>query len=172
MLTNFRAKLPMHDIVINTGPIIALVAATGSLEWLPSLYRQICIPFEVKKEIDEGGPGNPESLVLNLMKHHALIGEEKSEIPSALLRELDLGEASVIANALSNGIETVAIDEKAGRRLARIHGLRVTGSLGILLKAKKLGVIQSLDDCIIRMRSHGIWMSEELASLARKEACE
>ena len=64
----------MRDIVINTGPIIALVTATGSLEWLPSLYRKILIPFEVLKEIEAGGQGNPESCALDLMKHHAIIG--------------------------------------------------------------------------------------------------
>jgi predicted nucleic acid-binding protein len=162
----------MHDIVINTGPIIALVAATGSLDWLPSLYRQFHIPFEVKWEIDAGGQGNPESLALDMIKHQAKTGEEKTDIPSALLRELDLGEASVIANATSKGISTVAIDEKARRRLARIHGLRVTGSLGILLKAKKQGLIASLDDCIIRMRHHGIWISEELVIHTLREAGE
>lgn len=162
----------MRDIVINTGPIIALVTATGSLEWLPSLYRKILIPFEVLKEIEAGGQGNPESCALDLMKHHAIIGREESDIPTALLRDLDIGEASVIANANQNGIDTVAIDERAGRRLARIHGLRVTGSLGILLKAKKQKMIPRLSDCITRMRQHGIWIAEDLVTDSLREAGE
>jgi predicted nucleic acid-binding protein len=169
---NLQAKLPMRDIVINTGPIIALVTATGSLEWLPSLYRQILIPFEVLQEIEAGGQGNPESCALNLINDRAIIGQEKSEISVALLRDLDIGEASVIANAALNRIDTVAIDEKAGRRLARIHGLRVTGSLGILLKAKKQNIIPSLNDCISRMRHHGIWITEDLVTDSLREAGE
>lgn len=49
----------------------------------------------------------------------ALIGQEKADLPTALLRELDAGEASVIYTATRNGIDTVAIDEKSGRRVAR-----------------------------------------------------
>jgi predicted nucleic acid-binding protein len=162
----------MRDIVINTGPIIALVTATGSLEWLPSLYRQILIPFEVLREIEAGGQGNPESCALNGIKECVLISKEESVIPTALLRDLDIGEASVIANATLNGINTVAIDERAGRRLARIHGLRVTGSLGILLKAKKQKMIPSLNDCITRMRHHGIWIAEDLVTYSLREAGE
>lgn len=49
----------MREIVINTGPVIALVAATGSLNWLAALYRIVTIPHEVFAEIDAGGPDNP-----------------------------------------------------------------------------------------------------------------
>lgn len=162
----------MRDIVINTGPIIALVSAAGSLDWLPSLYRKILIPFEVLQEIEAGGQGNPEILALNLIADRVIIGQVESEIPTALLRDLDTGEASVIANANLNHIDTVAIDEKSGRRLARIHGLRVTGSLGILLKAKKQNMIPSLSDCITRMRHHGIWIAEDLVANSLREAGE
>lgn len=162
----------MHDIVINTGPIIGLVAATGSIEWLPSLYGRISIPFEVFQEIEAGGPGNPDSVALRSIEDLIFIGSEKTDLPPALLRELDSGEASVIHHATTNGIATVAIDEKAGRRLARIHGLRVTGSLGILLKAKRHGVFPTLADCITRMREHGIWISADLVTASLREANE
>lgn len=152
----------MRDIVINTGPIIALAAATESLEWLPGLYGRVIIPYEVYVEIEDGGPNNAESLALKSIQDRILIGKAKSKLPLALLRELDLGEASVIYNASLNDIDTVAIDEKAGRRVARIHGLNVTGSLGILLKAKQQGMITRLDDCITRMHQHGIWISADL----------
>jgi predicted nucleic acid-binding protein len=46
--------------------------------------------------------------------------------------------------------------------LARIHGLKVTGSIGILLKAKRHNIIPNLGECIVRMRARGIWISEEL----------
>ena len=42
---NLQAKPTMLDIVINTGPLIAMVAATGNLNWLPSLYGRIVIPL-------------------------------------------------------------------------------------------------------------------------------
>jgi len=79
-----------------------------------------------------------------------------------LINELDLGEASVIQTALEKNVTTVAIDEKAGRRVARLNGLNVTGSLGILVKARKLGLLTNLGHCISKMRIKGIWVSDAL----------
>lgn len=152
----------MPDIVINTGPLIAMVAATGNLNWLPSMYGRIVIPYEVLLEIEAGGPGNTEIVALRAIERQVLIGRQSTQIDAAMLRELDLGESSVISSALLHAIDTVAIDEKAGRRLARIHGLNVTGSIGILLKAKRHGFLPNLGECIARMRAHGIWISAEL----------
>jgi len=48
----------MHNqksIVINTGPVIALVAALGDLSILKSLYKDVFVPFEVCSEILQGG---------------------------------------------------------------------------------------------------------------------
>ena len=38
-------------IVINTGPIISIVAATGSLDILNKLYKDVYVPYEVNREI-------------------------------------------------------------------------------------------------------------------------
>jgi predicted nucleic acid-binding protein len=162
----------MREIVVNTGPIIALVAATQSIEWLPTLYDRILIPYEVLLEIKAGGIGNPETLALHGVKDLVTIGQQKACLPPALLRELDLGEASVIHTAIHHGISTVAIDEKAGRRIARLNGLKVTGSLGILIKAKKHGLIDHLSDCISRIQFQGIWISETLVQQALAEVGE
>lgn len=152
----------MREIVINTGPVIALVAATGSLHWMTSLYRKVWISHEVMSEISAGGSGNPEAAAIHAAANIFELLDTASKLPLPLLHELDPGEASVIHTALQRGIQTVAIDEKAGRRIARLHGLNVTGSLGILVKAKEHGVIENLGDCITRMRDQGIWISEAL----------
>lgn len=165
-------KFPMREIVINTGPLIALVAATGTIDWLPLLYRKVVIPREVVTEISAGGTGNPELSALQEITIAVCILEPTKSISPALIQELDLGEASVIHAALELGISTVAIDEKAGRRVARLHGLKVTGSLGILLKAKDLGHIDYLAPCIARMRDHGIWISQQLVDQALTAAGE
>ena len=172
MPRNLNVKPIMPDIVINTGPIIAMVAATGNLKWLPSLYGRIVIPYEVFQEIEAGGLNNTESVALLAIESKILIGSNKTQIDAAILRELDLGESSVIANALTHAIDTVAIDEKAGRRLARIHGLKVTGSLGILLKARRHSLIPSIGDCIGHMRDRGIWISADLITEALRRANE
>lgn len=163
---NSPLKLPMREIVINTGPIIALVAATDSLNWLAELYRCVSIPHEVMAEISAGGPANPEAMALQAADDVVRFLEPAASISFALLQELDRGEASVIHTAIEQGIATVVIDEKAGRRIARLHGLKVTGSLGILIRAKREGIIDNLADCIARMRAKGIWISPVLTQQA------
>ena len=51
----------MPEIVINTGPIIALVAATDTLTWLSALYQTVWMAREVFDELAAGGPNAPES---------------------------------------------------------------------------------------------------------------
>ena len=152
----------MREIVINTGPVIALVAATDSLDWLAKLYQCVLIPHEVMAEISAGGPATPEATALQAAVDIVRLLDPAESISLALLHELDRGEASVIHTAHEQSISTVAIDEKAGRRVARLHGLNVTGSLGILIKAKREGIIDNLADCIVRMRDRGIWISPAL----------
>ena len=74
--------------------------------------------------------------------------------------------------AIDQGIDTVCIDEAAGRRFARLSGLKLTGSLGILLTAKRQGQPIILRQAIARMKTKGIWLSDELVSLVLKRAGE
>ena len=131
-----------REIVINTGPIIALVAGLGSLEVL-QMYHRVYVPFEVSQEL----------LVNNQTRfaarefaeaHWLEKGTAPLEISPYLLNSLDLGESSVIQAALNMNIHTVCIDEMAGRRIARLNGLQVTGSVGILLRAKREGHLDSV----------------------------
>jgi predicted nucleic acid-binding protein len=162
MLTNLPPKSPMREIVINTGPIIALVAATGSLEWLAGIYDSVWVPHEVDAEIRAGGAGLPESEQLMRASNVVQVLPSLTSISRVLANELDSGEASVIQSALEKNVTTVAIDEKAGRRVARLNGLSVTGTLGILIKARNQGLVGSLSHCIHQMRIKGIWISESL----------
>jgi predicted nucleic acid-binding protein len=83
-----------------------------------------------------------------------------------LQNSLDRGEASVIQTAMNLDAPLVCIDEAAGRRVARLCGMTLTGSIGVLLKAKSLGYPVSMADAIARMRSHGIWLSESVVRFA------
>ena len=169
---NLPMKSPTHEIVMNTGPVIAQVAATDSLGWLSSLYRNIWLPHEVIEELSAGGPLAPEPAQVRAAGDVIQMLPPLPALTAWLTNELDRGEASVIHTAIKKGVGTVAIDEKTGRRVARLQGLKVTGSLGILIRARKEGLIASLDDSILRMRSQGIWLSEELTRQALVEVGE
>jgi predicted nucleic acid-binding protein len=75
---------------------------------------------------------------------------------------LDIGEAAVIHTALTEGIATVVIDELKGRRVARLHGLQVTGSLGMLVILHQQRVVPSIEQAIQRIQDKGIFLSERI----------
>ncbi len=72
----------------------------------------------------------------------------------------------MIQTALDLGVKRVCIDETVGRRMARLSNLSVTGSIGVLLKAKSLGYDVSISDALERMRQRGIWLSQEVIKFA------
>ena len=77
-----------------------------------------------------------------------------------LLADLDRGEAEVIALAQELSADLVIIDERLARRHARRLGLTLTGTLGVLLKAKQLGYVKSVAPLIDRLRQDGIHLSD------------
>ncbi len=151
--------MPEADrIVINTGPIFALVAAQGDLNLLDSLYVQVVVPREVVDEVLAGGEAGFGVQALKAASF-LCIEEKLCTLPPLLRRSLDIGEAAVIQTAVNRRIDTVCIDETVGRRVARLHGLLVTGSLGVLIKAIRRGHDINLAAAMSRMRDRGVWIS-------------
>ncbi len=138
-------------IVINTGPLVSL-ARIGCLEILSGLPYEFFCPEQVRRELEEGEAAGhpriaPEGVrVVNLAKPLSRVS----------LAALDPGEAAVIQLATERGISLVAIDEWKGRRAALAAGLSVTGSLGLLAKAKMLGLVPNLKPLLEKAIAEGI----------------
>ena len=160
----------MQEIVINTSPIIAIVAALGDLRVL-QIYRRVWVPFEVCQEISAGGAAQ-FALAEFEAAHWIQKRTQPLSIATVLLNTLDRGEAAVIQLALDQNIQTVVIDEAAGRRVARLNGLSVTGSIGILLRAKSQSHPFSMREAIDRMKAQGIWLSDRVIAFALVQAGE
>ncbi|MCP4115283.1 MAG: DUF3368 domain-containing protein, partial [Desulfobacteraceae bacterium] len=77
-----------------------------------------------------------------------------------------------IQPALDKKIQTVCIDEAMGRRVARLIGLTLTGSLGILIRAKKEGYPIILLEAINQMQARGVRLSERVINFAVSQAGE
>lgn len=159
------------ELVINTTPILALIAAVGSLDMLPLLYRRVWVPWEVCREIQAGGA---DGFAIPEFERAVWLHKQTQPVtlPPLLQKSLDSGEATVIQTALQQNISLVAIDEIVGRRFARLSGLTVTGSIGILLRTKTLGYPLSMAEAIRRMRQRGIWLGAQVAEFALREAGE
>lgn len=158
-------------LVINTSPLLACIAGCGSLAPLEGLYGELLVPMEVTEEIQAGG--SQGFGVVELAAARWLRRWSAPVVPSSLLRNsLDKGEAAVIQLAMDEGIATVCIDESVGRRLARLCGLQVTGTIGLLLRAKREGRITSMRQAVDQMRARGIWLSDAVVAFALRESGE
>lgn len=157
-----------HSIVINTTPLIAIAVATGRLDVLQCLYQNVIVPAEVEQEIRAAGAAAPGVAEFDHSPWLQRLREPQSITPF-LRNSLDLGEAAVIQAAVTAGVDHVCIDEKVGRRVARLHGLTVTGSVGVMAKAKQLGYALDGEQAIQRLRAHGIWLGRDVMRLLQSE---
>lgn len=152
----------------NTTPIIAL-SSIQRLQLLPKLFGEIHLVTEVIDECSVGGP----IAVPALHGFDWIKPVQSTPIQhTSVLLELDKGEKHTLDMASKYKAEWVIIDEKIGRNMAEYLGLRVTGTLGILLKAKQQGLIPSFTDCVKAMQAQGIYYQTTLITKLAKTVGE
>ncbi len=146
-----------ETVVINSGPLIVLakIDALGIVGELPC--RFLC-PNAVRLELDSGSAkGYPE-----VRPPWLAVEPLASPISPMVDVAIDRGEAEVIQMALDRGLSWVCIDERKGRRMARVVGLRVTGALGLLVAARQSGLIPRLKPYTDRIQDGNAWYSPAL----------
>lgn len=144
----------------NTTPFIAL-CSVDLLHLLPALFGQVNVARSVAQECHEGG----RILVPNLDSLPWVNVQDVSssrQLPA--LFELDRGERDTLLLAAQQPGALVLMDERLGRNMAEYMGLGVTGTLGVLAKAKSLGRIPSFVQAATAMRTEGIYFSEGLVN--------
>lgn len=149
-----------RPVVVDTTPIITL-ALVGHLDTLQALYREILIPPAVREEILAGGPRGvavAELAAATWIRVMPLDDPRRAD----LLSDLDRGEAEVLALAQEAGARLVILDERLARRHARRLRLTLTGTLGVLLRAKLDGHVDRLAPLITTMQDGGIYLGEAL----------
>lgn len=80
---------------------------------------------------------------------------------------LGRGEVEVIALASFIGAEYAALDDLAARDFAMARGLRVIGTVGVLIAARRMGVIASVMPLLDELREAGFRLSDDVVEAAR-----
>jgi len=142
----------------NTTPFIAL-SSIGQLNLLPKLFGQVHVAEAVIEECAEGG----RILVPDLARMDWIVPVAHDDVNAlTFMFELDRGEKQTIILAREHKADFVLIDERIGRRIAEYLGLTVTGTLGVLTKAKTLGLVDSFRDSALGMKQQGIYYNANL----------
>lgn len=158
-------------IVSDTGPIVAL-AKVDHLGLLHTLFGTVLITEQVRNELlakQSAESKRIENALAQFVQVHLL---EKIQPESvAATRHLDRGEASAIQLAYSEKLPLI-IDEKLGRIAAERMSIPIVGTMGVLLQAKRKGLVSSVMPVLHEIRRKGYWLSDQMLNMAAKLADE
>jgi len=125
-------------VISDTSPIICL-ALCNKLSLLDELFDKICIPQAVFNELAVPNKLKTNEIIewakpkIKLSKNNAVV--------TALSQNLDLGESEAISLYLETNADFLLIDDKKGRAIAARNGVRIIGTMGVLLWAKQKGFL-------------------------------
>lgn len=156
--------------ISNTSPLLYL-HQTGRIDLLKRLYGKIDLAPAVLSELRAGavlGISVPEPRDLDWLR----ILPVRNPHLMPLVTDLGPGETETIALGLETPGSLMILDDLLGRRVDRAAGLRVTGTLGVLLKAKRIGILPSMNEAVTELRAAGMWIGDELAANVIAQAGE
>lgn len=159
-------------VISNTTPLIGL-AMVERFDLLQKLFGEIHIAQAVYDEAVLGGreEGGAKREVSAAIWIKTLCVQDRLAV-DVLLDELDLGEAETIVLAREQKADWVLMDEKKGRRKLDQLGMRKIGTLGLLLKAKQIGLLAAIRPDVERLRRQGFSISQAVVNAVLEEAGE
>lgn len=159
---------PGGPVVSNTTPLITF-GELGLIEAMRSLYTEVLAPEAVLSEYERGRASHP--LRPNLASLAWIRPQAAPAFPQ-LPSSLDEGERDAIALALSLHASRILLDERVARIVAARLGLTVTGSVGVLLAAKRRGIISLVKPHLDTMIDQGRYISPALIAQILRQAGE
>ena len=149
-------------IVSNTTPISNFLHL-GQMEILKTIFKELHVPMAVYSEIEAYFSGdNQWQKCLNegfIIRAEVQTSAKIKE----LLTHLHMGEAEALCLCIENNAKLCLLDDRDARIIARLNKIPISGTLGVLLKAKKMGIIESVKELIDRLRTdHHYWIDDAM----------
>ncbi len=141
----------MREVISNTSPLQYLYQL-DLLDLLPTLYGQVLVPAGVLREVAVGrslGVALPDIESFPWLR----VREVGTPALLSLVPDLGAGEREVLALALESPRSLVILDDALARRFAEKLGMALTGTLGLLLKAKQMGRIDRVQPYLASLES-------------------
>ena len=151
----------MHKVIISNTSCFIVLSNIGELELLQKVYEQVVTTPDIALEYGEPLPSWVEIVTVTDRYTQKLL-----EI------QIDKGESSALALALETPDSTVILDDNKARKIAEQLGINITGTIGILIKAKLKGIIPSIKPLLEKIRSTNFRLSAEIELQALREAKE
>jgi len=157
-------------VIVNTSPLFYL-HRLGYLHLLQKLYNGIVIPSAVANELEEGkrlGEDVPQ------IEDYKWINIRHVAVPLfiKIVPDLGQGEAEVLALGCENKNSLLIIDDGLARKIAKLYTFRITGTAGVLLKAKQEKHISEIKPVLKKLKDVGFYLSDNLISDILKVAGE
>ena len=156
-------------VIADSSPLIAL-AVIEKLELLKELYENVYVPTAVLQEVVRTDKPFANELKLFLSGR---IKDAKNKMAVKILSgDIGAGEAEAIVLALETQPAVALIDDLKARRFAKMNGIEVIGTMGILLEAKKDGLIKEIKPLISDLLQHDIRISTKIIEITLQAAQE
>lgn len=151
----------MPKTIISDTSCFIILTKVGELELLHKVYGQVTTTIDIVNEYGEKLPEWVE------------IKDTKDKYRQQLLEmQIDKGESSAITLALETPGSTLILDDYKARKIAEQLGLSYTGTIGVIIKAKLLGIIPSIKPLLDKIRQTDFRISADIELQALKEANE
>lgn len=138
-------------MICNTSPLQYL-HQLGLLHILPALAGEVVVPIAVDEELAVGrqaGVSLPDPKTLSWVS----LRRPQSQPALPLIHDLGPGETEVLMLALEASDPVVVLDDALARRLAETLKLRLTGTVGLLLDAKRAELIETVGPWLDRLQA-------------------
>ena len=146
--------------VVDASPLIVLVKA-GRAGFLTALADELVIPAGVAEEVLRGGEDDPSVRWIRGGGAH-FIGAEADPVPEVSGWDLGAGETAVLSWARRHRGFEVLIDDRAARNCAAALGIPARGTLGVLLLAKKAGLVDRVGPVVDEVIGAGLRVDDHL----------
>ena len=151
----------MRKTIISDTSCFIILSNIGELDLLHLVYGQIITTADIAEEFGDKLPDWVEIVAV------------KDKIRQQLLEmQIDKGESSAIALALETAESTLIIDDYKARKVAEQLRLAFTGTIGVLIKAKLIGKIDSIKPILKKIKDTNFRITSELENQALIEAGE